>query len=89
MPKKSCPLLMTALLLGLGAHAQTVDEFKSPKTQCLSLIHISGLVSAFCLLLKVVQSELLRQPVDVPEAPVQVTALLLRLSAPENVSGES
>jgi lysophospholipase L1-like esterase len=25
---------MTALLLGLGAHAQTVDEFKSPKTQC-------------------------------------------------------
>ena len=31
---KSCPLLLTALLLGFGAHAQTVDEFKSPKTQC-------------------------------------------------------
>ena len=34
MRMKSCPLFLTALLLALGAHAQTVDEFKSPKTQC-------------------------------------------------------
>jgi lysophospholipase L1-like esterase len=31
---KSCPLFLTALLLGLVAQAQTVDEFNSPKTQC-------------------------------------------------------
>jgi len=52
-------------------------------------VPVTGLVNAFCLLLKVVQSELLRQPVDVPDAPTHVTELLLRLSAPENVSGAS
>ena len=31
---KSCPVFLTALLLGSGAHAQTVGEFQSPKTQC-------------------------------------------------------
>ena len=34
MRKTCCPLVVTGLLLVLGAQAQTVDDFKSPKTPC-------------------------------------------------------
>jgi len=45
MRMQSCPMFLTALLLGLGAHAQTVDEFKSPKTQCClpgAILHLAN-----------------------------------------------
>ena len=34
MRKTCCTLVVTGLLAALGAQAQTVEEFKSPKTQC-------------------------------------------------------